>query len=51
MPGGMDWDELGATIRPFLASAALAGASLGCYNPEKDPRRGCGEARVALLER
>ncbi len=51
LPGGIDWDELRATIRPFLASAALAGVSLGCYNPEKDPRRSCGEALVALLGR
>ncbi len=51
LAGGMDWDELRATIHPFLASEALAGASLGCYNPEKDPGRGCGEALVALFER
>jgi arginase len=49
MPGGMDWDELRATIAPFLASEALVGVSLGCYNPEKDPSRGCGTALVDLF--
>jgi arginase len=47
--GGMDWDELRATIHPFLASPALAGVSLGCYNPEKDPSRSCGTALVELF--
>jgi arginase len=47
--GGMDWDELRATISPFLESEALAGVSLGCYNPEKDPSRACGDALVELF--
>ena len=45
----MDWDELRATIHPFLASEALIGVSLGCYNPEKDPSRSCGTALVELF--
>lgn len=49
MPGGMTWEELRAVIAPPLASPALIGASLACYNPEKDPDRACGKALVAVL--
>jgi arginase len=49
MPGGMTWAELGAVLSPLLSSPALIGASLGCYNPEKDPDRRCGRALVAAL--
>jgi arginase len=49
MSGGMDWDELQATLHPFLSSPRLAGASLGCYNPDKDPSRSCGNALVEVL--
>jgi arginase len=47
--GGMDWDELQATLHPFLRSKRLVGASLACYNPDKDPRRDCGIALVEVL--
>ena len=47
--GGMDWDELQATLHPLLSSKALAGASLACYNPDKDPQRDCGVALVEVL--
>jgi len=36
VPDGIDWDELTGLMRPLLRSPALAGVSLGCYNPEKD---------------
>jgi arginase len=49
MPGGMTWEELRATIAPLLSFPALIGASLACYNPEKDPNRACGRALVAAL--
>jgi arginase len=50
MPGGMTWQELRQTLAPLLTSPALAGVSLGCYNPEKDdPERGCGRALVDAL--
>jgi arginase len=39
------WVELG----PLFSSSALAGVSLGCYNPEKDPDRACGRALVKAL--
>lgn len=49
MPGGMDWAEARAILTPLLASPSLIGASLGCYNPEKDPERACGKALVEAL--
>jgi arginase len=49
MPGGLDWAELGAVLGPLLSSPALVGASLACYNPEKDPGQACGRALVDHL--
>jgi arginase len=46
MPGGMDWDELRALLIPLATSPALIGASIGCYNPEKDPDGANGRALV-----
>jgi arginase len=48
-PGGLDWEEAKAVLDPLLGSPQLVGASLGCYNPEKDPGRSCGRALVAAL--
>ena len=36
MPGGLSRDEVAGLLRPLLASPALAGLSLACYNPAKD---------------
>jgi len=36
MPGGLSRDEVADLMRPLLASPALAGLSLACYNPAKD---------------
>lgn len=49
MPGGINWAEARAVLAPLLASPALIGASLGCYNPEKDPGHACGKALVEAL--
>ncbi len=49
MPGGLDWQEATEVLAPLLASPHLVGASLGCYNPEKDPDRSCGRAIVEAL--
>ena len=49
MPGGLDWEELGEVLPFLLSSPNLIGASLACYNPEKDPDRACGRALVAAL--
>jgi arginase len=49
MPDGLAMDELVSLMRPFGASSALAGVSIGCYNPEKDPGDVCGRALVAAF--
>ncbi len=49
MSGGMIWPELAAALEPLASSPALAGLSLACYNPEKDPGRKCGRALVEAL--
>ncbi len=53
LPGGLEWDELAALLAPLAASPALAGLSLGCVNPEKDPSgaytRRTGDLLVAAL--
>ncbi len=46
MPGGMTWEELVGVMAPLAASPSLVGASVGCYNPEKDPDGACGRALV-----
>jgi arginase len=49
MPDGASWDELNALLAPLLTSPALIGASLACYNPDKDPDQACGRALVEAL--
>ncbi len=49
MPGGMGWEDLGDLLTPLLASEALIGASIACYNPEKDPGGACGKALIEAL--
>ncbi len=44
MPGGLGWEELGELLAPLAASPGLAGVSLGCVNPEKDPDGRCVDA-------
>jgi arginase len=55
MPNGLTREELGAALGPLLSAPQLIGASLGCYNPEKDPegRHGAGlvETIAAALPR
>jgi arginase len=48
MPDGLTWDELGDLIGPLASQPSLVGASLGCYNPEKDPGERCGRRLVDL---
>ena len=40
MPGGLEWEELAELLPPLCASPAVAGLSVGCLNPEKDPGGG-----------
>jgi hypothetical protein len=49
MPGGLDFDELGAVLAPIGEDPAMIGLSLGCHSPAKDPGQRCGEALVTLL--
>jgi arginase len=49
LPNGMTWEELRPALAPLAASPSLAGLSLGCYNPDKDPDRACGRALVDAL--
>jgi arginase len=37
MPGGLGWEELAELMSPLGAAPALAGLSVACVNPEKDP--------------
>jgi arginase len=49
MPGGLEWDELAELMAPLCAAPELAGLSLGCLNPDKDPDGRCTERTVELL--
>jgi arginase len=46
MPGGLGWSELTDLLAPLLTSPSLAGVSVGCYNPTKDPDGADGRALV-----
>ena len=49
MPGGLGWRELTDLLGPLLTSPSLAGVSVGCYNPTKDPHGADGRAFVEAL--
>ena len=49
MPGGLEWEELGALMAALCASPGLAGLSLGCVNPDKDPGGRCTARTAELL--
>ncbi len=49
MPGGLAVEQLRELLTPLGRSAALAGVSVGCYNPAKDPDGRCGAALADLL--
>ncbi len=49
MAGGLRLTDLAAVLSPVGADDALLGASVGCYNPSKDPDGTCGDALVDLL--
>jgi arginase len=48
MPDGLTWDELERLLGPLASHPSMIGASLGCYNPEKDPGQECGRRLVEL---
>ena len=49
MPGGLQLAELGDLLRPLLTTPSVAGVSVGCYNPDKDPDGSNGEALASLF--
>jgi arginase len=49
LPGGLDWDELAALLRPLAASPALLGMDVTIYNPSLDPGRAHAPRIVELL--
>jgi len=49
MPNGLDLDQLRDVLHPLGRSRGLAGASVGCYNPTKDPDGQYGAALADLL--
>ena len=49
MPNGLDWQAATEVLAPLLTSPRLVGASLGCYNPAKDPDLACGRTLVSTL--
>jgi arginase len=50
LPNGLDWEDVGLLLRVFIASPALAGISLACYNPSKDTGASCGLRLVDLFQ-
>ena len=51
LPDGLDWNELVELLRPIATDDRLAGWSIACYYPEKDPDGSGGRAIVSALER
>ncbi len=49
MPGGLDLAELRELMEPLARGPGLAGLSLGCYNPGKDPDGSGARALVDLF--
>ncbi len=49
MPGGLDLAELADVMQPLGQDLMLIGASVGCYNPQKDQDRRCGIALADVL--
>ena len=49
MPGGIDLPQLAELLLPLGQDPLLIGASVGCYNPQKDPDRLCGSALSDVL--
>ncbi|HET7847284.1 MAG TPA: arginase family protein [Acidimicrobiia bacterium] len=49
VPEGLNWEELTELLAAICASPALAGVSLGCYNPEKDRNQENGRQIVKMF--
>jgi arginase len=49
MPGGIGLSQLTELLRPLGRDPRLIGASVGCYNPDKDPAGQYGQALTEVL--
>ena len=49
MPGGLDLAGLTVLLSEFGRDPGLAGVSVGCYNPAKDPGGRCGDGLADAL--
>ncbi len=49
LPGGLDWDELTALLRPLTAAPTLLGMDVTIYNPSLDPERRLAPRIVQML--
>jgi len=49
MPGGLDLGGLTVLLSQFGRDQGLAGVSVGCYNPAKDPGGRCGDGLADAL--
>ena len=49
LPGGLDWEQMAALLRPLAASRALIGMDVTIYNPSLDPKRESARPIVELL--
>lgn len=49
MDDGLDFGELAAILGPIGSSPRLAGASVACFNPDRDPDGSCGRTLAGLM--
>jgi arginase len=49
MPGGIGLPQLAGLLAPMGRDPLMIGASVGCYNPQKDPDGRCGAALADVL--
>jgi arginase len=50
-PGGLDWDQLAATVAPLARSPRLLGVSVADFRPDLDPTGGLAVRVLEVLER
>lgn len=50
-PGGLDWDQLAAVLRPLVRSPRLLGVSVADFRPDLDPTGGLAVRVVDVLKR
>jgi arginase len=50
MPGGLTWDQLRGLVRPLVSRPECRGATIACFNPERDPYGHYARRIAELLE-